>query len=157
MYMYQTFWCIFTTLVLLPIYFVYNLVSIYQMFTRFIGQCPAWLAPLSITKINVLEILIHMCSSQFRTHMICDNQDPWNLCISVFDKFIWHTIGQKASYMYLALHSSLFWPDDTVNYDYIVTNSINSLLFGSRCISNGTHTLTIVEPCMQHDVYLSTV
>ena len=41
---YQTFWPIFTTLVLLPIYFVYSLVSIYQTFTRFIGQCPAWLA-----------------------------------------------------------------------------------------------------------------
>ena len=27
-----------------------------------------------------------------------------------------------------------------VNYDYIVTNSINSLLTGSRCIPNGTHT-----------------
>ena len=24
-----------------PIYFVYSLVSIYQIFTRFIGQCPA--------------------------------------------------------------------------------------------------------------------
>ena len=33
----------------------------------------------------------------------------------------------------------------TVNYDYIVTNSINSLLIGSRCIPMA-HTLTIVEP-----------
>ena len=41
---YRTFWPIFTTLVLLPIYFVYSLVSIYQTFTTFIGQCPAWLA-----------------------------------------------------------------------------------------------------------------
>ena len=40
---YRTFWPIFTTLVLLPIYFVYSLVSIYQTFTRIIGQCPAWL------------------------------------------------------------------------------------------------------------------
>ena len=48
---YRTFWPIFTTLVLLPIYFVYSLVSIYRTFTRFIGQCPAWLAvstPLSL-------------------------------------------------------------------------------------------------------------
>ena len=37
-------------------------------------------------------------------------------------------------------------PDGTDYYDYIVTNSINSLLIGSRCIPNGTHTLTIVEP-----------
>ena len=47
-------------------------------------------------------------------------------------------LAQRASY--LALHSSLFGPDGAVNYDYIVTNSINSLLIGSRCISNGTHT-----------------
>ena len=40
----------------------------------------------------------------------------------------------------LAQHSSLFGPDGTVNYDYIVTNSINSLLIGSRCIPNGAHT-----------------
>ena len=40
----RTFWPIFTTLVLLPIYFVYSSVSIYRTFTRFIGQCPAWLA-----------------------------------------------------------------------------------------------------------------
>ena len=40
----------------------------------------------------------------------------------------------------LALHSSLFGPDGAVNYDYIVTNSINSLLIGSRCITNDAHT-----------------
>ena len=45
---------------------------------------------------------------------------------------------QRASY--LAQHSSLFGPDGTVNYDYIVTNSINSLLIGSKCIPNGAHT-----------------
>ena len=33
-------------------------------------------------------------------------------------------LAQRGSY--LALHSSLFGPDGTVNYDYIVTNSINS-------------------------------
>ena len=47
-------------------------------------------------------------------------------------------LAQRASY--LALHSrhrSLFGPDGTVNYDYIITNSINSLLIGA---------LTIVEP-----------
>ena len=31
-------------------------------------------------------------------------------------------------------------PDGAVNYDYIITNSINSLLIGSRCIPNGAHT-----------------
>ena len=47
-------------------------------------------------------------------------------------------LAQRASY--LALHSSLFGPDGAVNYDYIVTNSINSLLIGSKCIPNGVHT-----------------
>ena len=32
------------------------------------------------------------------------------------------------------------WPDGAVNYDYVVTNSINSLLIDSRCIPNGAHT-----------------
>ena len=32
-------------------------------------------------------------------------------------------LAQRASY--LALHSSLFGPDGAVNYDYIITNSIN--------------------------------
>ena len=45
---------------------------------------------------------------------------------------------QRASY--LALRSSLFGTDGAVNYDYIVTNSINSLLIGSRCVPNGAHT-----------------
>ena len=44
-------------------------------------------------------------------------------------------LAQRA--FYLALHSSLFGPDGTANYDYIVINSINFL---SRCIPNGTYT-----------------
>ena len=32
------------------------------------------------------------------------------------------------------------WASGTVNYDSIVTNSINCLLIGSRCIPNGSHT-----------------
>ena len=47
-------------------------------------------------------------------------------------------LAQRASY--LAEHSSLFGPDGTVKYDYIITNSINCLLIGSRCIPNGAHT-----------------
>ena len=47
-------------------------------------------------------------------------------------------LAQTASY--LVQHSSLFGPDGAVNYDYIVTNSINSLLIGSKCIPNGAHT-----------------
>ena len=38
-------------------------------------------------------------------------------------------LAQRASY--LALHSSLFGPDGALNYDYIVTNSINFLLIAS--------------------------
>ena len=54
--------------------------------------------------------------------------------VSVFHKVIWPTIGLIASY--LALHSSLIVLDGAVNYDYIVTSSINSLLSGSSYISN---------------------
>ena len=43
-------------------------------------------------------------------------------------------LAQIASY--LALYSS----DGVVNYDYIVTYSINAFLIGSRCIPNGTRT-----------------
>ena len=61
------------------------------------------------------------------------------MCDRVFDKSSHGTpLAQRASY--LALHSSLFGPEGAVSYDYIVTNSINSLLIGSRCIPNGTHT-----------------
>ena len=66
---YRTFWPIFTTLVLLSIYFVCSLVLIYQTFTRFIGQCPAWLAvstPLSIhlhvkPTLFMIKIFLHLC------------------------------------------------------------------------------------------------
>ena len=54
-------------------------------------------------------------------------------CTEVFLISIYGTtLAQRASY--LALHNSLFGPDGTVNCDYILTNSINSLLIGSRCI-----------------------
>ena len=56
--------------------------------------------------------------------------------VSVFDKLIWPTIGPRS----FTLHSSLFGSDGAVNYDYIVTNNINTLLIGSRCIPNGAHT-----------------
>ena len=61
-----------------------------------------------------------------------------NTCTSEFLISSYGTpLAQRASY--LALHSSLFGPDGAVNYDYIITNSINSLLIRSRCIPNGTH------------------
>ena len=50
-------------------------------------------------------------------------------------KLIWCTLlVQRASY--LALHSSLFGPDHVdgaVNYDYIVTNSINCNWYSQLC------------------------
>ena len=50
--------------------------------------------------------------------------------ICVFDKLIWRTIG--------FLFDTALWASGTVNYNYIVTNGINSLLIGSRCIPNCT-------------------
>ena len=68
----------------------------------------------------------------------------------VFGKLVWW----RASY--LALHSSLLGPDAaTVNYDYIVINSINCLLIGWRCIiiSSMVHTLTGQSgPCFQNNL-----
>ena len=49
-----------------------------------------------------------------------------NVCISVFLMSLYGApLAQRA---YLALHSTLFGLDEAVNYEYIVTNSINSLL-----------------------------
>ena len=47
---------------------------------------------------------------------------------------------------YLALHSSLFGPDGAVNYDYIVTSSINSINWLKMYFQWHTHTLTVIEP-----------
>ena len=44
--------------------------------------------------------------------------------ISIFDKLIWRTIGPKSS-LFGTAHFSLR-ASGIVNYDYIVTNSINS-------------------------------
>ena len=52
---------------------------------------------------------------------------------------------------YLALHSSLFGPDGTVNYDYIATNSISSLLMAQDLFPMA-HTLTMLSqfgPCFK--------
>ena len=49
-----------------------------------------------------------------------------------------NTIGPN-SFLFCTAQFS-HWASGTVNYDYIVTNSINSLLIGSRCIPNGAHT-----------------
>ena len=64
-----------------------------------------------------------------------------HVCTSVFDKLIWRTIGPMSF-----LFGTALWASGTVNYDYIITNSINYLLIGSRCIPNGAHILTIIEP-----------
>ena len=51
-------------------------------------------------------------------------------------------LAQRASY--LAQNSSHFGPDGADNYEYIVTNSINSLL--AQNVFPMAHSLTIVEP-----------
>ena len=56
---------------------------------------------------------------------------------SVFDKLIWRTIAPK-SFLFGTAQFSL-WDSGTDNYDYVVTNSITSLLIGSRCIPNGAN------------------
>ena len=55
---------------------------------------------------------------------------------------------QRASY--LAQYSSHFGTDGTVNYDYIVTNNINCLLIGSRCIPNGAHASKRIKNSVLH-------
>ena len=60
----------------------------------------------------------------------------WHCTSSLFEP---DGIGPK-SFLIWHCTSSLFEPDGAVNYDYIVTNSINSSLIGSRCIPNGAHT-----------------
>ena len=62
--------------------------------------------------------------------------------INVFDKIIWHTIGPKS--ILFGTEQLSLWADGAVNYDYIVTNSINSLL--AQNVFPMAHSLTIVEP-----------
>ena len=60
--------------------------------------------------------------------------------INVFDKHIWHTIGPQSFLFCTAQFSHR--ASGTVNYDYIVTNSIISLLIGPRC--------TCIPKCHTH-------
>ena len=55
-----------------------------------------------------------------------------------YSELVWRTIGSK-SFLFGTAEFSL-WASGAGNYDYIITNSINSLLIGSRCIPNGAHT-----------------
>ena len=59
------------------------------------------------------------------------------LLCSVFDKLIWHTIGPK-SFLFGTTQLSL-WASGAVNYDYIVTNSINWLKMYSKCHTHTNH------------------
>ena len=49
---------------------------------------------------------------------------------------MWHTIGPKSFLFGTAQFT--FWANGAVNYDLIVTNSIDFWLIGSRCILNGS-------------------
>ena len=62
------------------------------------------------------------------------------ICTSVFHKLIWHTIGPK-NFLFGTAQFSL-WASGAVNYDYIVTNSINL----AQDVFTMAHTLTIFEP-----------
>ena len=68
--------------------------------------------------------------------------NPWKqvswITHAMLDKLIWYTIGPK-SFLFGTAQLTL-WASGTVNYDYIVTNSIISLLIGSRCVHNGANT-----------------
>ena len=103
-------------------------------------------------KINVtldlwilIKNLINLYSIRGFTYTICllANACPWNVSFAyriaphshsivmllllvhrVFDKFIWRTIGTK-SFLFGTSQFSI-WAIGAVNYDYIVTNSINS-------------------------------
>ena len=48
-------------------------------------------------------------------------------------------LAQRASFLFVIPQFS-FWASGAVDYDDIFTNSINSLLIGSRCIHNDTLT-----------------
>ena len=48
-------------------------------------------------------------------------------------------LAQRASYLFGTAQTVLSL-GQIVQCDYIVSNSINCLLIGSRCIPNGTHT-----------------
>ena len=63
---------------------------------------------------------------------------------SVFDKLIWCTIGPK-SFLFGTVQFSL-WASGTVNYDYIVTNRINTLLI-AQDVFPMAHTLSQFGPC----------
>ena len=62
---------------------------------------------------------------------------------------------EQCSAKSLGLHSSLIELDGAVNYDYIVTNSIKSLLIGSRCIPNGTHTKQPISSMLKNRLIYS--
>ena len=75
-----------------------------------------------------------------------------NSTARISDKLIWHTIGPKS---FLFGTAKFFGPDGAVDYDYIITNSINSLLIGSSCIPNGAHTPNLAHALYQQLWYYS--
>ena len=114
LYMYNV-QCTCTCTLILSLQFML-LLSLLDTFT---STCVHVYEPLYIARAFVCPCA-HMCTSEF--------------LMSSYDT----PLAQRA--FYLALHSSLFGPDGTVNYDYIITNRTNYLLIGSRCIPNGAHT-----------------
>ena len=84
---------------------------------------------------NCCQLVVQGLTTEWCEQCGWSNKEERPVCfISTYDA----PLAQRASY--LALHSSFFGASGTVNYDYIVTNSINTLLIGLRCIPNGAHT-----------------
>ena len=89
----------------------------------FLSNCRNVLAFLCPHKLNIILFCLRSTCTLHRLVFTTLYMHMY-VCISVFDtcKFCGATLAY-----YLALHSSLFGPDNVVNYDYIVTKSINSI------------------------------
>ena len=96
-------------------YYVYVTTIKYKLFLQLKGAC-----------VSLLEPSRYVCNERSSLLMNCHYaKRDINLYSSVFDKLIWRTIGPK-SFLFGTAQFSL-WASGTVNYDYIFTNSINSV------------------------------
>ena len=87
-----------------------------------------------------MYVCVHVCVHVCVCVCVCTCM---YVCVSLFLISSYDPpLAQRASCS--AQHSSLFGPDDAVNYSYIVTNSNNCLLIVNRVPM--VHTITIAEP-----------
>ena len=123
---YRTFWPIFITLVLLPIYFVYSLVSIYRTFTTFIGQCPAWLAvstPLLITINKMHNFYYRQVVIIFIAKLII-------IIISLKSRFFW--LMYMSTYLTVFIQKRVYWLSSCSPFKILAGVSFHEL----RCPCN---------------------